>query len=929
MSAELPDLNSGNKENKDKNLRRVETLEDKNKDQAEGKNKISGNRAEDFGEEQQTQTGEKKGSENESGEERDPIANKSSDGGSSAAFGKDILQKLFKQDKKANLDEPEQKVTNWSAKDEIPQETRKDLSLLLTKKKTLATQSNDRLVFGESLLDQQAGRLSSSGLMIVTSHHYHTALSAAFCVQGDSQWLEIPRYRLDLRSVELGGIELWHFYETDDLPDHFMLHLVLDNEAAGQLIKPVLHDEFEAKNPVKQSENRERERRLLLQAPISALRTIRADSEGAAEQIPVWEVNYVPYLLAQRGLDKKKDCEIVALLQDQISKGRWGKSDAEICRRLAICQDIRLEIGRLSDSPGLKPRLELVQEKDEPTGLACLELYDRGLLERYLFFVATYFPGLSFEEFTLVLERLIENEEVEQPEQPPAVEEPDSESKQDYWVVSHTLEEERVENSKAEVPKKSLSLSEVWFERSETIFDEIPIQISEDEDDHEIVEFENPGLRESFEQFFLKRRRPFLMKCIEILKNSMIFFSDSTRTRDHIIDLMVNMSKRNSDFYGHGWLKELVFHMFLEQLEKTEEAFGSEMDLAACFKQLKEAKENLVMLNWIARIIRKMTPHAVLRPMIDKFFNQLIDDEDSRDMALTIIRKLKGAIGFDEYRWIKQLINRGGFTIRDDIEEYFVEFVRRNASNPQKVFDTFDSWLPKERKTNLSNSEQFAGLLLMRTLLVHSKVVYFQFLRDEPETRLALVQRVAEILYNPASLWLLENEPESVVNLLVEQVFFTPSLSSQEEFASLLSVRNDFDGFWGYFQSEIAGILNRRPRLGRLSPPQILLTVLTWYWSFLSSGGNLACQEGQDAQCLEVWRTSLSTYLAGTGGSVRATAAVWRLLADVLREFRDNIQYIVGDSERENRKFFRALEREYKDRCKSLHQMRISFQKIT
>src|SRR5258708_21774006 len=96
----------------------------------------------------------------------------------------------------------------------------------------------------------------------------------------------------------------------------------------------------------------------------------------------------------------------------------------------------------------------------------------------------------------------------------------------------------------------------------------------------------------------------------------------------------------------------------------------------------------------IAQLIRAMLRHEQLATLIRPAFEELMSDPEDQSVVLTITKQLRFAKGFDEYYWLKQLLDRGSEEVKTDTHSYLYSCLRGMGQAFYEVLIEIEGWLP-------------------------------------------------------------------------------------------------------------------------------------------------------------------------------------------------------------------------------------------
>ncbi len=444
------------------------------------------------------------------------------------------------------------------------------------------------------------------------------------------------------------------------------------------------------------------------------------------EQLCIWKLEFLKPLLSRES-DVEELCEII---QQQSKRGLWGNTPKEIYKTVkGFYQNgtLREHIQKLKDnSKNSQNPIEIISRSKE---IQAHELFEKSSsMEKIVLFVATYFPNITYEDFSSILlfllgketrtEKTVFNKK---------------RKKKSRIVDSNDDIEETTEN------EKIVLLRDDWSQNEDDTLDKLGLKIRTADHGNESLDFELPYVRADLKRYLNEKKPTFLRRQTEQIRSyiPVLFQREDVEVLDNVVQLMTMMARKNPTNYGWRWLASLVI-----SIRQNQELHFKDDTLSFLVDHINEIvnqaqvqiKENII-LPCVARILIEMLKYEYLISIVTDFFKELfqfqgyyeqilklfnllqhyasqfdelvlpiVNDflevlfktENHEKMIFDLIKSLRFISQFDELRYIKRLIGQ----TKDDsqFQNHLAMFLRSYLRKSDELYEgiaCLSQWLPE------------------------------------------------------------------------------------------------------------------------------------------------------------------------------------------------------------------------------------------
>lgn len=404
-------------------------------------------------------------------------------------------------------------------------------------------------------------------------------------------------------------------------------------------------------------------------------------SDGVAPKLYIWSIDALEHILSS---DYENPGSLKKIIREQQKRGLWGRTEKQLIIEVRKCHnDGSLERTIQSKSAiaqkSVDPAAPLVKSED----FRARDLFkNASILERIVLFTAAYFPGVTFEDFNRIVLLLLSDQ----------IRTEFRESK-----IIHEDGSEEIKETPYEIP-----LREDWEMDEDEIMENLHIGVRNDYTGYEKIDFTHQSLRADLIRI-INEKPSFLRKQAQIVRYSNLFFLDQEadiELLDNVTRLMVLMAKKNPREYGREWLANLVINLARrgDNIQLRDDSFMSFLEMLSKVALDKIRKD--FFLKCVARMIREMTNHDFLLPMVNDFFGDLSNGGYHEEL-IDIISFFNHSSEIDELQWMKRLTRNTSFDPQTQNRvRMFLQSYLRKIPNLFDNIERLTEWLSREHNAN-------------------------------------------------------------------------------------------------------------------------------------------------------------------------------------------------------------------------------------
>lgn len=263
--------------------------------------------------------------------------------------------------------------------------------------------------------------------------------------------------------------------------------------------------------------------------------------------------------------------------------------------------------------------------------------------------------------------------------------------------------------SKVEVPLRRL-----WDEEKDELFTELLVETSTSTDSPRTVSLAEYNLAEPLRKRFEKYHRFYLIDQFRALQNTGIFFYPSLRVAKNTTQLAVELAHLYPDEFNEGWIVALV-----KCIRKYFAEGVSDADLAnTMFRFLSNTQPGAfnVAFARISEVCKRFLEAPQQKSVVPNSLEYLMQTGYQHEVLL-LIKQLKFNQDFDEWYWLKQLLNRGNSKTQYLTYYYIISYLKQMGPRVYDGLKKIAEWLPPTDRSTYSEFELFIFRVLIKYCL--------------------------------------------------------------------------------------------------------------------------------------------------------------------------------------------------------------------
>jgi hypothetical protein len=394
-----------------------------------------------------------------------------------------------------------------------------------------------------------------------------------------------------------------------------------------------------------------------------------------------WKINFLSPLLRHYFPDDYGQLEQQILRQQ--AQGKWKKNDTEFCYQVCgyLDKDLLVEELKLREFDAPEPDLA-----DTP------QFKGNQPLEDTLLYVATYFPDLTPHEFDYMVTTLLGDKTT--------------------TITVKTLKKNKegeTEQVEVEVEKP---LTSFWEIDPDKYLESCRLEATSGAEAVTVINFVDAKFREDLKQRLERKHSVFLVRQFQTTQRCGLLFSATPRIAANVIRLSIDMARAHPDVFGKDWLFKLLtdIRCHFAAIESTHERLGAED-----FKppaSIGAGQPKAKVYERVTQLLRQMLEASQLEEIVDGLLKQLMST-GMHDSVLLIIKGLQFAPAFDEFYWMKRLLDEGQEAIRAQTYEHLYSYIKKIGIYP--LLGKLEAWLPKEEQPTDAYSQ--ANIFALRLVV--------------------------------------------------------------------------------------------------------------------------------------------------------------------------------------------------------------------
>ena len=410
-----------------------------------------------------------------------------------------------------------------------------------------------------------------------------------------------------------------------------------------------------------------------------------------------YQVDFLQAFLERNIHNSENIAELTDEIRKQRNKGLWGTPNDNH----SFYQELKTSLPDLIEGVEIRKRYDRGTHSSPQEFLKSF-VYKVNIKEvipkqdnalKIVFFVATFFKGLTLHDFLLLIDFLVDLKE-----------------SQTTAIPTDTSKKKKKKNKKRKKKGKNKSIEYLsggnysfkkdWINLRDKLFQESYLTIVISKDRLEIVDFQYHYLREDLKPYFEKDEPIYLSDTVKKLLYSKVFLSHvkSKPLRQGFVKLLAAMAAKDPETYGSSLLWDIVKHfnvknielnIFLED-ENQQLTFGKLLRKEGTINELEK------IIVHLTDIVNEILYYPHLRKMVDNFL-EVLADRGGYSLLLILLTEIQSRevfhVDFDILRWIKKLIiSDKDSTIQKKAYDLLLKISTENEESLPGIIKTVSGW---------------------------------------------------------------------------------------------------------------------------------------------------------------------------------------------------------------------------------------------
>ena len=369
--------------------------------------------------------------------------------------------------------------------------------------------------------------------------------------------------------------------------------------------------------------------------------------------------------------------EIEKKITQQREKGLWGRSDKEFYELVNGFTKNGHLFKELEKREADNAREILYEER---TGESSL-FKDGEDLENMVLYVAVFFPELSPSSFYEVVSSLIAK---------------------DTTFITFTEVITEGEESKIVEKKQERLLIDIWKKDSDKILKKCHLKAVKSREKSRVIDFDSPYLRIDLREYIEAEYSTFFRSNFERVQDIGLLFYSSQRVTENVIRLYADVIESYSEDYAEDWLCQVILRSAKNFELEDDLGASSQKGIFGQLLELDTLKDGLI-IDRISSLIREILNYSQLQNVLKNFLQKLILWKYDEHL-LKIVKRLRFAPQFDQFYWIKQLLETG--KEKEGANEFLDKQLMQSGYRIYELLEKLKTWLPEINTENYSDSRK-------------------------------------------------------------------------------------------------------------------------------------------------------------------------------------------------------------------------------
>lgn len=373
-----------------------------------------------------------------------------------------------------------------------------------------------------------------------------------------------------------------------------------------------------------------------------------------------WEIDFLKPTLEEQGLSQVE--ELSATIIEQRQQGKWDEDDAEFHK----------EVDRYLRARNL-PAVVAEKARPEYVGIDCEQLFPPERLDPLadtVLYCATYYPGLSPQDFSRLVQLFLEDE--------------DSDGEAQKSTDRH--------RNGDEVAAPEPSPMRRWQRDPGAVLRRCKLGALTDENNKRVVDFQVDGLRSRLSRHIRDTDYLFYEKKFTLMRRRGLLFSPQKKVAEGARQLLVEMAAQYAPVEVANWLYEIVYEF--EQTAPAAGRFSGSSQLFHLLSDVQVETARRYVRHGLSLVLRRLDKEPDKEPDLHEsarlFWLKLL--QTRKHWFLDLLRQMGNSTPAETLDWLKQVLDQGREEVRDRASDYLLGYLLRGDSLVYPTLKELKQW---------------------------------------------------------------------------------------------------------------------------------------------------------------------------------------------------------------------------------------------
>lgn len=253
-------------------------------------------------------------------------------------------------------------------------------------------------------------------------------------------------------------------------------------------------------------------------------------------------------------------------------------------------------------------------------------------------------------------------------------------------------------------------LRRIWDEEKDEIFTKLLVETSNSTDSPRTVSLSEFNLAEPLRKRFEKYHRFYLIDQFKALQQTGIFFYPSLRLAKNTTQLAVDLAHLYPDEFNENWIVMMARRIkeYFAERTRTEDPMFT-------FLPNTEPGANRAFAR-VSEICQRFLESPQQKSVVPNSLEYMIGNKFEKEV-LWLIKQLKFNSEFDDWYWLKQLLNRADPKTKYQTYYYIVSYLKQLGTRVYDGLKKLESWLSPADRPEPTEVDTFIFRILIKYCL--------------------------------------------------------------------------------------------------------------------------------------------------------------------------------------------------------------------